>query len=169
MTNPMAAPFRVAVPPPDWSAVFADPSLPMLVDIGCAKGRFLQRAATTDADLFESRHGRHNLLGLEIYEPLVSEANRWRQQQSRAGEPIRDNESLGVNPVSIQSRGGGGPISNLHFMACNANVSLQGMAPPHLRVVTILFPDPWYGLAHVARHVIGRRLTKEARVHNACR
>lgn len=63
MTNPMAAPFQVPVRAPNWQEVFADVTLPTLVDVGCAKGRFLQRAATSDAALFEARHGRHNLLG----------------------------------------------------------------------------------------------------------
>jgi tRNA (guanine-N7-)-methyltransferase len=155
MTNPMAAPFRVPVPAPDWSAVFADCTLPMLIDVGCAKGRFLQRSATTDADLFEARHGRHNLLGLEIYEPLVTEANLWRKEQRRPrGGGGGGGGDSSVAAAGAVTGGGGGesgsgsgeelqPVANLHFIACNANVSLPGMNLPNLKVVTVLFPDPW--------------------------
>lgn len=42
----------------------------------------------------------------------------------------------------------------MHFVACNANVSLAGMHVPHLRVVTILFPDPWSRRRHANRRVV---------------
>jgi hypothetical protein len=32
-------------------------------------------------------------------------------------------------------------VDNLHFIACNANVSLQGINPPNLKVAT-LNPKP---------------------------
>jgi len=54
--------------PVDLAAVFADPELPLHLDIGCARGRFLLRMAKTEP--------RWNYLGVEIREPLVIEANR---------------------------------------------------------------------------------------------
>jgi tRNA (guanine-N7-)-methyltransferase len=48
--------------------VFRDPTLPLLLDIGCARGRFLLRIAEAQPDW--------NYLGVEIRHPLVDEANR---------------------------------------------------------------------------------------------
>lgn len=47
---------------------FADPALPLHLDIGCARGRFLLRMAEAESNW--------NFLGVEIREPLVDEANR---------------------------------------------------------------------------------------------
>jgi len=48
--------------------MFADPERPLLLDIGCARGRFLLRMAEAEP--------KWNYLGVEIREPLVNEANR---------------------------------------------------------------------------------------------
>ena len=48
--------------------VFADASLPLHLDIGCARGRFILRMAMAEPGW--------NFLGVEIREPLVDEANR---------------------------------------------------------------------------------------------
>ena len=145
MTNPLAAPHREPPPPPDWSSVFADPALPTLCDVGCAKGRFLQRAAGADADLFEARHGRRNLLGLEIYPPLVAEANAWRDTHAKGGGAAGH-----VGWDGREAR----PIDNLHFIACNANVSLDRLRVPNLDAVSVLFPDPWSRKKHASRRVV---------------
>ncbi|TYQ26234.1 tRNA (guanosine(46)-N7)-methyltransferase TrmB [Pseudanabaena sp. UWO310] len=59
-----------------------------------------------------------NFLGLEIREPLVDRCNE-----------VRDELSL----------------KNLHYIFCNANVSLAGLLPKgSLHEVTIQFPDPWF-------------------------
>jgi len=52
----------------DLSAAFADPELPLHLDIGCARGRFILRMAEVEE--------RCNFLGVEIREPLVLEATR---------------------------------------------------------------------------------------------
>lgn len=66
--NPLAPFYRQAPKPIDLEAVFADPSQPLLLDIGCARGRFLLRMAEVQPEW--------NYLGVEIREPLVDEANR---------------------------------------------------------------------------------------------
>ncbi|MDM7921430.1 MAG: tRNA (guanosine(46)-N7)-methyltransferase TrmB [Pyrinomonadaceae bacterium] len=66
--NPLAPFFRQAPKPIDISAVFADPEKPLLLDIGCARGRFLLRMAEAEP--------AWNYLGVEIRQPLVDEANR---------------------------------------------------------------------------------------------
>jgi tRNA (guanine-N7-)-methyltransferase len=115
MTNPSAAQNLIPAPAVNWSAVFADPSLPLLLDIGCAKGRYVAQLAKSHA--FAAEFGPHNFCGVEIFAPLVHAANFWRD-----GEGLR----------------------NLHYVACNINVSFESLAfPPTLSKVMIQFPDPW--------------------------
>jgi tRNA (guanine-N7-)-methyltransferase len=66
--NPLAPRFQEISPPLDFAEAFADPTRPLHLDIGCARGRFLLRMAQIEPDW--------NFLGLEIREPLVHEANR---------------------------------------------------------------------------------------------
>ncbi len=66
--NPLSPFYRQEPQPVDLAAVFADPDRPLLLDIGCARGRFLLRMAEADP--------LWNYLGVEIREPLVDEANR---------------------------------------------------------------------------------------------
>jgi tRNA (guanine-N7-)-methyltransferase len=67
--NPLSQKYQVAVHPPDWQKVFAKPNLPLHLDIGCGRGRFLLDMAQLEPDW--------NFLGLEIREPLVHQANGW--------------------------------------------------------------------------------------------
>ena len=93
---------------------------------------------TTDA----SRTTCHNLLGLEIYAPIVEEARKWWTDARNA----RNEESETLK-------------KNLHFVACNANVTLtrawlgESLAS-RLAYVTILFPDPWSRARHAPRRVV---------------
>ena len=66
--NPLAPYYRQAPKPVDIEHVFADPAKPLLLDVGCARGRFLLRMASAEP--------KWNYLGVEIREPLVDEANR---------------------------------------------------------------------------------------------
>ena len=52
--------------------IFEDPAKPLLIDLGCARGRFLLRMADADPSW--------NYLGVEIREPLVDEANRLAEE-----------------------------------------------------------------------------------------
>lgn len=75
--NPLAKYFReLPVEPLELAKVFGDPSLPLHLDIGCARGRFILEMARIEKG--------GNFLGVEIREPLVDDANA-----------IRDEESLG--------------------------------------------------------------------------
>ena len=72
--NPLAKYFReLPVEPLDLSKVFGDPGLPLFIDIGCARGRFLLGMAREDEGF--------NYLGLEIREPLVDDANKIRDEE----------------------------------------------------------------------------------------
>lgn len=66
--NPLSPYYRQEPDPVDLSRVFAMSERPLLLDIGCARGRFLLRMAEAEPDW--------NYLGVEIREPLVDEANR---------------------------------------------------------------------------------------------
>ena len=66
--NPLAPYYRQAPKPVNIERVFADPSKPLLLDVGCARGRFLLRMARAEPEW--------NYLGVEIRKPLVDEANR---------------------------------------------------------------------------------------------
>jgi tRNA (guanine-N7-)-methyltransferase len=66
--NPLSPYYRQEPKPVDLVEVFADPRLPLHLDIGCARGRFLLKMAA-------ERPG-WNYMGVEIREPLVDEANR---------------------------------------------------------------------------------------------
>jgi tRNA (guanine-N7-)-methyltransferase len=72
--NPLAPYFRFTPKPLDFAKIFANPELPLHLDIGCARGRFLLQMA----EIFPER----NFLGVEIREPLVAEANRLKDEQN---------------------------------------------------------------------------------------
>ncbi len=66
--NPNSPYYRQEPKPVDIESIFAEPDKPLLLDIGCARGRFLLRMAEAEPSW--------NYLGIEIREPLVEEANR---------------------------------------------------------------------------------------------
>ena len=66
--NPLAPYYRQAPEPIRVEEIFTNPQLPLHLDLGSARGRFLLRMAKHDPGW--------NFLGVEIREPLVDEANR---------------------------------------------------------------------------------------------
>ena len=74
--NPFA-PFYIFEPVPiDLAQVFAAPELPLHLDIGCARGRFVLKMAQAET--------ARNFLGVEIREPLVREGNRIAKEKNLA-------------------------------------------------------------------------------------
>ncbi|MCO6509960.1 MAG: tRNA (guanosine(46)-N7)-methyltransferase TrmB [Aridibacter famidurans] len=72
--NPLAKYFReLPVEPLHLEDVFDDPALPLHLDIGCARGRFILEMARIEKEW--------NFLGVEIREPLVDDANEIRDQE----------------------------------------------------------------------------------------
>lgn len=63
--NPLS--FREPVETPDWSNVFAQPGLPLEVDVGTGHGAFLLARAAQRPDV--------NLVGLELRKPFVERVN----------------------------------------------------------------------------------------------
>ena len=70
--NPLAPFYRQAPKPVELEDLFEDPTKPLLIDLGCARGRFILRLAEADPSW--------NYLGVEIREPLVDEANRLAEE-----------------------------------------------------------------------------------------
>ncbi|MBA2334531.1 MAG: tRNA (guanosine(46)-N7)-methyltransferase TrmB [Blastocatellia bacterium] len=66
--NPLSPFYRQEPEPIQICRVFADATLPLHLDIGSARGRFLLKMAEIEPGW--------NFLGVEIREPLVNEANR---------------------------------------------------------------------------------------------
>ena len=66
--NPLAPYYRQSPEPIAMAGAFSDPDLPLHLDIGCARGRFILRMAAAEP--------AWNFLGVEIREPLVVEANQ---------------------------------------------------------------------------------------------
>jgi len=121
--NPLSRFYQQPRDLPAVETLFGNPELPLHLDIGSARGRFLLAMAP--------REHRWNHLGVEIRRPLVEAAEADRH--------------------ALQ-------LDNLHFLFCNANVSLQswlGELPPgRLQRVTIQFPDPWFKTRHHKRRVL---------------
>ena len=65
--NPLSQKYQTPITPPKWADIYAQPTQPLHLDIGCARGEFLLSMATLQPDW--------NFLGLEIREPLVAQAN----------------------------------------------------------------------------------------------
>ncbi|MBD2354640.1 tRNA (guanosine(46)-N7)-methyltransferase TrmB [Tolypothrix sp. FACHB-123] len=128
--NPLAQKYQTAIKSLDWEKVYAQPSQPLHLDIGCARGRFLLNMAKIDPNW--------NFLGLEIREPLVTEAN---QLCSDLG------------------------LTNLHYLFCNVNKSLEtllsSLPAGTLQRVTIQFPDPWFKTRHAKRRIVQPELVSE--------
>lgn len=72
--NPLSRQHQTPIVTPDWRTIFADPTLPLHLDIGCARGQFLLEMAQVQPDW--------NFLGVEIRDPLVELANQLRDQQN---------------------------------------------------------------------------------------
>lgn len=136
MTNPLAAPYQTpkTLDEAHWARVFGGSDAlkrPLLVDIGTAKGGFIKALARERADACtRAKSIEYNLVGVEIYEPLVIAANAWVQ----------------TNRGSLKRRA--------HFVHCNANVSLKSLNLPNIRAICVQFPDPWSRARHVERRVM---------------
>jgi len=68
--NPLSRFYQLPRPLPPLPELFADPALPLHLDIGCARGRFLIAMAARSPD--------RNHLGVEIRRPLVAAAEAER-------------------------------------------------------------------------------------------
>ena len=72
--NPLAPFYRSEPKPFEIERVFVNPALPLFLDIGAARGRFLLKMAQLESQI--------NFLGVEIRELLVIEANRLANEKN---------------------------------------------------------------------------------------
>ena len=125
--NPLSPYYRQTPKPINIESVFGNPDLPLHLDIGCARGRFLLKMAEIEPGW--------NFLGVEIREPLVTEANRIAAEEN---------------------------LRNLHYAFANAMLWLEtliGQIPGGmLQTVTIQFPDPWFKRKHSKRRMVNKEL-----------
>lgn len=135
--NPLSQRYQQPLALPDWSTVFADPTRPLWLDIGCGRGYFVEQMAQLERDAPTATHCR-NFLGLEIREPLVEQANRRRDALH---------------------------LTNLHYLFYNANVGLRTLLDSFplgtLQTVSIQFPDPWFKKRHQKRRVVQAELVAD--------
>ncbi len=64
--NPLAIKYKTPINPLNWQQIYLNPTQPLHLDIGCARGQFLLEMATIEPSW--------NYLGLEIREVLVDDA-----------------------------------------------------------------------------------------------
>ncbi|BBA80024.1 tRNA (guanine-N(7)-)-methyltransferase [cyanobacterium endosymbiont of Rhopalodia gibberula] len=125
--NPLSDKYRQPITLPHWEGIYGNSAQQLHLDIGCARGKFLLKMA--------SLYPKTNFLGIEIREPLVTEANEYRDR-------------LG--------------LTNLHFFFCNINLFLSpllaSLHPDVLQWVTIQFPDPWFKHRHLKRRIVQTEL-----------
>ncbi|PSC69143.1 tRNA (guanine-N(7)-)-methyltransferase [Micractinium conductrix] len=127
--NPLKKELQVPTEPPAWSEVYADAGRPLVLDIGCGYGRFLLA--------LNKKMPGHNMLGLEIREPIIERANKWAA-------------SLGVTRSVLFLRGNA-TITLDHTLA-----SFSGT----IDLVCVQFPDPHFKARHRKRHTVQRQLVE---------
>lgn len=134
--NPLAPFYRFTPKPLLIEDVFPNPERPLFLDLGCARGRFLLQMAELDRT--------RNFVGVEIREPLVTEANRLASEAK---------------------------LDNLHYEFCNAMIALDRLLSKLpasiLETVTIQFPDPWFKKKHAKRRMVNNELVETVVRHLA--
>ena len=118
MVNPFNMP--AARPPEPWGEVFSDLTRPLLLDVGCAKGRWIQHMAAETSVRLQLQGKPFNYCGVEIYGPLVELAKERRD----TGVPAWQK-------------------SNLHYVHANIITSLRTLELPNLHTICFQFCDPW--------------------------
>ncbi|GLI71109.1 hypothetical protein VaNZ11_016182 [Volvox africanus] len=132
--NPLRRDYQEPTAPPDWAAVFTDPSLPLALDIGSGYGRFLLLLQRNNPNQ------QVNYLGMEIRSPLVDRANHW------------------VDRLGLQGR-----VHYVFANATVSLETLLGSYPGPITDVFIQFPDPHFKRRHHKRRVVQPRLARALR------
>ncbi|KAJ3254513.1 hypothetical protein HK103_007149 [Boothiomyces macroporosus] len=111
---------------PDWTKIYDDITKPLCLDIGCAKGGYIQQLRNS----CRANSGTNNpiwrqlwnFLGIELFGTLADAANRTEQERYNSSEE---------------------KFKDLYYIGANINNSLMSLEIPNLQRVTFLFPDPW--------------------------
>ena len=150
--------------PPRWPEHhFADPLLPLHVDIGCARGVFCLDLATAAPEL--------NVCGLEIRDLLAETASQDAKRLG-LGNAAFFAANANVNLDALLSGAAEtGQLQSVSIQyACKptATASLfYSLALTHARCVLLLrrFPDPWFKKRHVKRRVVQPALIQTIASH----
>jgi len=127
-----------------WSALFANPTLPLFLDIGCAKGALLKALAL--------RRPAENFLGIEIREePLL--------YALKAGKGIPNLAYLSTN-LELSANKWWAPSKMNESTSSSSSLSLISEDatcypyPGDLMTVSLLMPDPQFKNRHKKRRTL---------------
>ena len=123
--NPLALSRQQPPTVPLWEDVYADPTLPLHVDVGCSFGQFSEALALSRPDV--------NVLGLEIRDICAQGAISSGMHTQPNLHLIKCNAAVGLQPL-LQGQ--------LHPY------------PGPVEFVYILHPDPWFKRAHRKRRLV---------------
>eukprot|EP00256_Glycine_max_P070411 XP_025985006.1 uncharacterized protein LOC100789050 isoform X2 [Glycine max] len=149
--NPLSSSLSVPAQVPEWNHAFADPTLPLMVDIGCGNlnlnDNLFDAFCVSVKDWDRSCSGRflmwlakrtpkeRNFLGLEIRQKIVKRAESWAKDLA---------------------------LDNVHFLFANATISFKQLVesyPGPLALVSILVglsPCTKYSMAYFCIYVLYR-------------
>lgn len=130
--NPLQARLQTPHDKLDWASIFADPTKPLALDVGCAAGRF---------SLMLAKHGEfvnYNHLGMEIRGVLCIRANAW-------AEKIGMTDRVHFMTASANS-------SMKHVLADY---------PGPVQLICIQYPDPHFKRKHHKRRVLQQPLVRD--------
>ncbi|GAX77532.1 hypothetical protein CEUSTIGMA_g4976.t1 [Chlamydomonas eustigma] len=133
--NPLRREYQVPTGPMQWSQAFADPALPLAIDLGCGPGRFLMLKHKRQKDSIQM-----NYLGVEIREKLVERAKEW------AGR-------LGMCDH----------VHFVHTNATISLSTMMAGYPGPILSVYIQFPDPHFKKRHRKRRIFQPSLVRTVR------
>ena len=123
--NPLKAELQVVPPPLVWAELFADPTAPLVVDVGCGPGRWgLALAARTGPGT--------NVLGMDIRGKLVERANAWARARGLGGRVacVEANATVALPAGSLASY------------------------PGPLTLLAVQYPDPHFKARHKKRRTV---------------
>lgn len=139
--NPFTRPNQIPTEVADWSKLFAEPSWPLHIDVGCGYGRFVliraKRLAGSSSTVAMPGSSKANVVGLEIRKKLVERAQAWRDRLS---------------------------LTNCHFICANVTISWKSLFhnyPGPIELVSIQFPDPQFKRKHHKRHLVQPQFVRE--------
>ncbi|XP_024402237.1 uncharacterized protein [Physcomitrium patens] len=97
--NPFKASLTAPMVPPAWETEFADPTLPLHVDIGCGSGRLLLVLA-------KRRMGSSNFLGIDIRDKLLQRSRIWAEELNLTNIHFMvSNATLALNAILLKYPG----------------------------------------------------------------